>query len=67
MMTLCVVWEGQVGNMHLTGNFLMAYARRDKSHSIEVVALEEASFLLLEKPRCLLINPVGDDIFAPVK
>jgi hypothetical protein len=29
---------------------------------IEMVALEEASSLLLEKPKCPLINPVGDDI-----
>jgi hypothetical protein len=33
---------------------------------IEVVSLEEASFLLLEKPRCPLVNQVGDDIFAHV-
>ncbi len=33
---------------------------------IEVVALKEASFLLLEKLRCPLINHVGDDIFAPI-
>ncbi len=32
-----------------------------------MVALEEASFLLLKKPRCPLINLVGDDIFALVK
>jgi hypothetical protein len=31
---------------------------------IEVVAFEEARFLLLEKPRCPLVNPIGDDIFA---
>ncbi len=34
---------------------------------IEMVTLEEAGFLLLEKPKCPLINPVGDDIFALVK
>jgi hypothetical protein len=33
---------------------------------IEVVALEEVSFLLLKKPRCLHVNLVGDDNFAPV-
>jgi len=27
-----------------------------------VVALEEAGFLFLEKPRCPLVNQVGDDI-----
>ncbi len=30
----------------------------------EVVALEEDGFLLSEKPRCRIINQVGDDIFA---
>jgi hypothetical protein len=34
---------------------------------IEMVALEEVGFLLSEKPRCPLINLVGDDIFAFVK
>jgi hypothetical protein len=33
---------------------------------IEVVALEEVVFLLLEKPRCPLVNKVGDDNFAPM-
>jgi hypothetical protein len=33
---------------------------------IEVVALEEVGFLLLEKPRRPFINLVGDDIYAPV-
>jgi hypothetical protein len=33
---------------------------------IEVVALEEAGFLLSEKPRCPLVNPIRDDIFAPM-
>ncbi len=33
---------------------------------IEVVALEGASFLLMEKSRCPLVNPIGDDIFAPL-
>ncbi len=33
----------------------------------EVVAWEEAGFLLLEKPRCPFVNPVGDNIFAPMK
>jgi hypothetical protein len=33
---------------------------------IEVVALEEVPFLLLEKPRCPLINQVGDDISTPM-
>jgi hypothetical protein len=34
---------------------------------IEVVALEEASFLLLKKPICPFVNPIGDDIFALMK
>jgi len=34
---------------------------------IEVVALEEVGFLLLEKPRCPLINLIKDDIYAPMK
>jgi hypothetical protein len=42
----------------------MACASRDRSH--EAVALEEASFLLLEKPRFPLINKVEDNIFATV-
>jgi hypothetical protein len=33
---------------------------------IEVVVLEQASFLLSEKPRCPFVNPVGDDIYAPM-
>jgi hypothetical protein len=33
---------------------------------IEVVALEEVGFLLSEKPRCPLVNKVGDDNFALV-
>jgi hypothetical protein len=33
---------------------------------IEVVSLEEVGFLLLEKPRCPLVNQVGDDISALV-
>jgi len=33
---------------------------------IEVVALEEVGFLLLEKPKCRLINQVGDDISTPM-
>jgi hypothetical protein len=34
---------------------------------IEVVALEEVSFLLLEKLIRPLINPIGDDISTPMK
>ncbi len=34
---------------------------------IKMVALEEASFLLSKKPKCPFVNPVGDDIFAPLK
>jgi hypothetical protein len=34
---------------------------------IEVVVLEEVSFLLLEKLRCPFVNLVGEDIFAHVK
>jgi hypothetical protein len=34
---------------------------------IEVVVLEEVSFLLLEKRRCPFINLVGDDIFTFMK
>jgi hypothetical protein len=33
---------------------------------IEVVALEEVGFLLLEKPRCPLVKKVGDKKFAPM-
>jgi hypothetical protein len=33
---------------------------------IEVVALEEVGFLLLEKPRCPFVNQVGDDIATPM-
>jgi hypothetical protein len=33
---------------------------------IEVVALEEVGFSLSEKPRCPLVNKVGDDNFAPM-
>jgi hypothetical protein len=33
---------------------------------IEVVALKEVGFLLSEKPRYPLINPVGDNMFTPV-
>jgi len=44
----------------------MACARRDRSNSI-LLALEEASFLLLEKPRCPFVNPIVDDISAPMK
>ncbi len=31
------------------------------------MAFEDASFLFLGKLRCHFINPVGDDIFAPMK
>jgi hypothetical protein len=34
---------------------------------IEVVVLEEVSFLLLEKLRCPFVNMVGDDISTLVK
>jgi hypothetical protein len=34
---------------------------------IEVLALEEVGFLLLEKPRCPLVNPIRDDISTPMK
>ncbi len=34
---------------------------------IEVLALEEAGFLLLKKPRCPFVNLVGDDISTLVK
>jgi hypothetical protein len=27
-----------------------------------VVALEEVGFLILEKPKCLLVNQIGDNI-----
>jgi hypothetical protein len=33
---------------------------------IEVVALKEAGFLLSEKPRCPFVNPIGDNIYAPM-
>jgi hypothetical protein len=45
----------------------MACVSKDKSHlNWHVVALEEVGFLFLEKPRCPLINQVGDNIFAPM-
>jgi hypothetical protein len=34
---------------------------------IEVVALEEAGFLLSKKSRCPFVNPIGDDIFTFMK
>jgi hypothetical protein len=34
---------------------------------IEVVALEEASFLLLEKQKCPFLNPIRDNISAFMK
>jgi hypothetical protein len=34
---------------------------------IEVVALEEVGFLLLEKPKYPLVNMVGDNISTPMK
>jgi hypothetical protein len=34
---------------------------------IEVLALEEAGFLLSKKPRCPLVNLVGTNISAPMK
>jgi hypothetical protein len=33
---------------------------------IEVVALEEVGFLLSKKPRCPLVNQIGDNNFAPM-
>jgi hypothetical protein len=33
---------------------------------IDVVALEEDGFLLLEKPRCPIVNQVGDDNSTPL-
>jgi hypothetical protein len=33
---------------------------------IEVLALKEASFFLLEKPRCPFVNLVVDDKYAPM-
>jgi hypothetical protein len=33
---------------------------------IEVVALEEAGFLLSEKPKCPFVNQVGDNISTPI-
>jgi hypothetical protein len=47
--TLPSIWHVQVGT-----NLIQ----------IEVVALEEAGSLLLEELRCLVVNQVGDDIFA---
>ncbi len=32
-----------------------------------MVGLEEVGFLLSKKPRCPLVNPIGDDIFTPMK
>ncbi len=39
---------------------------RTNLSQIEVVALEEGGFLLLEKPRCPFVNQVGDDNFTPM-
>jgi len=39
-------------------------AIRTNLTQIEMVALEEVDFLLLEKPRYSLVNKVGDNIFA---
>jgi len=39
--------------------FLMACASKINLIQIEVVALEEVGFLLLEKPKCPLVNQVG--------
>jgi hypothetical protein len=50
--TLPALWHVQEGT-----NFIQ----------IEMLALEEANLLFWKKPRCPLVNLVGDDIFAPVK
>jgi hypothetical protein len=50
-LTLPSLWFVQVGT-YLT--------------QIKVVALEDVGFLLSKKPRCPLINYVGDDRYAPV-
>jgi hypothetical protein len=50
--TLPSLWHVQEGTNHI---------------QIEVVALEEVSFLLSKKPRCPFINLVGDDISTLVK
>jgi hypothetical protein len=34
---------------------------------IDMLEVEEVDFLLLDKPRCPLVNSVGDDIFTPMK
>jgi hypothetical protein len=49
---LLSLWHVQEGTNHI---------------QIEVVALEEASFLLSKKPKCPLVNLIGDNIFAFVK
>jgi hypothetical protein len=52
MPTLLSLWHAQKGT-----NLIQ----------IEVVALEEASFLLLEKPKCPFVNPIGDNTSACMK
>jgi hypothetical protein len=70
MMTLCIVWEGQVGNNAFDRPTLLALWHVQEGIDIiqiEVMALEEASFLLSKKPRCPLLNPIGDNISTLVK
>ncbi len=73
MMTLCVVWVFLLHVMLVTSlqpkiciqqanlAFLMACARRD------IWWHWKAGFWFSEKPRCPLINIVGDDISTPMK
>jgi hypothetical protein len=56
MMTLIVVWEGQVGNMHFDRPSLWLMQAGINFTQTEVVTLEEASFLLLGNPKCPLVN-----------
>jgi hypothetical protein len=46
--------------------FLWLVQARKNLIQIEVVALEEASFLLVEKPRCSFVNQFGKEIFTIV-
>jgi hypothetical protein len=59
MMTLIIVWEGKVENMHFDGPTLPSIWLMQVGINItqtEVATLKEASFLLLGKSKCPFIN-----------
>jgi hypothetical protein len=60
MMTLCMCVgrrdKHEICTQYATLAFLMDVQIGTCFNQIEVVALEEVGFLLLEKPRCLLVN-----------